>query len=375
MCLIGYSPKGAMIDRSILAHAYNQNPDGIGIMSKIGIEKFMGKKALKRARRYLEAYVVPEKVAYAIHFRWATHGAVQLSNTHPYITPQNTHAVMHNGVISITTAESSKEESDTAVFVRKYMDNVAPYDDATYYKGIEKLIGWGSKLCIMNDEGAFKLCNEEAGVWIEGIWFSNTYSLPSSVIPRSQFADTFYYKGGSRTSGYGTYINTYQKTIWDTELNRFVENPDYIPYIPKQIWDKELGTMVDNPEYKAADNQQAVVTHYMGMNKDFPNKEAPVNLLEWRAKQAAKREVWSNEDRTSYYQSLEDKLTASQEADYYDVGTAAAKAAEAELERSLEEDMSKDVAPLGGDIQATDDEEQSQWRKYLSQVASGVFNS
>src|SRR5579859_2275890 len=158
MCLIGYSPKGAMIDRSVLAYAYNQNPDGIGIMSKIGIEKFMGKKALKRARRYLEAYVVPEQVPYAIHFRWATHGAIQLSNTHPYITPKETHAVMHNGVISLTTAESSKDESDTAVYVRKYMAEMRPYDDTAFYTAIEKQIGWGSKLCIMNAEGVFKLC-------------------------------------------------------------------------------------------------------------------------------------------------------------------------------------------------------------------------
>jgi len=373
MCLIGYSPKGAMIDRSVLAHAYNQNPDGIGIMSKIGIEKFMGKKALKRARRYLEAYVVPEQVPYAIHFRWATHGAIQLSNTHPYITPKETHAVMHNGVISLTTAESSKEESDTAVFVRKYMTDVAPFEDKTYYTGIEKLIGWGNKFCIMNADGEFKLCNEDAGVWIDGIWFSNTYSLPAAFIPRPKYQDTYY--GGNRISSYGTYISTYQKTIWDHETNRFIPNPNYIPYIPKEIWDKALGKMVPNPEYKAADEEDRTQPIHMG-NKDYPRKDAPVSLLEWRAERDAKREVWPSEDRAAYYASLEEGLTP--EAEYYDVGTAAAQAKEAELERSMEEDTEipiKEIAPLGGDIQAIDDEEQSEWRKYLAQVATGVFSS
>jgi len=375
MCLIAYSPQGTMIDRSILAYAHNQNPDGIGIMSKAGIQKFLGHKALKRARRYMEAYIAPEKIPYAIHFRWATHGEVGVANTHPYVSPEKTHAVMHNGVISLTTAESSKAESDTAVFVRKYMDSIQPYDDAAYWRGIETKITWGSKLCIMNFEGAFKLCNENAGEWINGIWFSNTYSLPAHAVPRREYVyqDTWY--RGTRSSPTTGYVNTYSKDIWDYETNSFQPNPNYVPYIPKEIWDKTEGKMVPNPEYKAADDASVVC---MG-NKDFPNKDhKPVNLIEWRArKAAAEHGVWSGEDRRSYYESLEAGLTP-QEAEYYDIGTVAARAAEAELERAIEEDIPtmKDVAPIGGDFpEEQTAEERQDWKTYLSEVAAGIHNS
>lgn len=372
MCLIAYSPKGTMIDRSILAYAYNQNNDGIGIMSAAGIEKFMYKKALKRARRYIETRLVPSGIAYAIHFRWATHGDVKMCNTHPYITPEATHAVMHNGVLGITSGEATADESDTAVYVRKYMDSVPGFDDPQYWDMMEKHIGWGNKFCVMNDKGLFKLLNEDAGEWIDGIWFSNTYSLPAAVVPsKVTYGNTYggAYSGNSNYYGRGNYYRPAYSTYGYTD-------PVTHQWINKELWSFERKCMEPNPLYKAADH----------INPDDV-KTVVETATDGHVIERAER--WDSEDRASYYESLEMGLTP-QEAEYYDLGTkvaaamradqieaAAEKAAEDALERTQELPayvIDKPDADIGGDFaDPADDEEQKGFRNYLAKVAQGIL--
>lgn len=335
MCLIAYSSKGKMIDRSILAYAYNQNPDGIGVMSLCGIEKFMGKKALKRARRYLETYLAPEEIPFAIHFRWATHGDIKLANTHPYEAPTGLHWIMHNGIISLTTQESSADESDTAVYVRKFMQNAPPLSDVAYYAQLERHIGWANKFCIMDSNGTFILCNEDAGTWIDDIWFSNTYSLPAHKVP-------------DRWANYGGYYH---------------QRSGYT-YIPREMWDKEQGKMIPNPDYKETVPVTAARTQDPYL---LPRPKAQEN------------ERWNTEDRRSYYEALEAGLTV--DAEYYDAGTTigetAAKMAELDkLEDHPIEMCGKEEALIGGDFAPEEDhEEQNRFRVYLKRVAAGIYSS
>lgn len=321
MCLIIYSPAGNAIDRSVLAYAYNQNPDGIGVMSKIGPQKFMGQKALKRARRYIENYLVSAKLPFAIHFRWATHGDVILANTHPYVTPDGQHWVMHNGVIHLTTQEATPAESDTAVFVRKYMTDIPSFDDVAYFEGIARKVGWANKLCVMNAQGKFILCNDDAGVWIDGIWYSNTYSLPSTM------------------------ANDYYSTYWHRPLRSY-------EYVPEKIWDDELRALVPNPAYKTKET------------KSTPTYLLPRSRLN-------DDEQWNKEDRRAYYESLEAGLTV--DAEYYDAGIVGEQAA-----RAREASAEKEEQPIGGDFApdpVDDEEDQSKFRVYLKKVAAGIYSS
>lgn len=358
MCLIACSPKGLMVDRSILAYAYNKNPDGIGIMSINGIEKYMGKKALKRARRYIETYLVPDNTPYAVHFRWATHGNVQMSNTHPYEAPTGNHWVMHNGIISLTTAESTAEESDTAVFVRKYMTDVPGFDEIEYFNKLARTIGYGNKLCIMDSNGKFMLVNDDAGTWIDGIWFSNTYSLPANKIPHKEYA-------------YGGTSDFYNWRGKGTE------------YIPREIWDREERKMVPNPAYKAADGVKSVLDMCTGKferTADIATRTIPLLPSSQR---------WNHEDRRSYYESLEAGLTP-QEAEYYNdrgVEYAAKEIGEqAALNKTLDEleaaavrqaeAIEKETADIGGDFAPEEDrEDQNKFRTYLKAVAAGIYSS
>lgn len=180
MCLIAYSSRGEAIPRDVLDFARQTNPDGIGIMSADGVRKFFGRKYYKHARRHLRQIAGNP---FAIHFRWSTHGADCLELCHPFNVPNSDVFVMHNGVLSqVAKFIESDMESDTSVFVERIMGKVplpSSPQYADYIDRLEKFIGYGNKLLLFHAElNHFSLVNEDAGVWQEGIWYSNEYSLP-----------------------------------------------------------------------------------------------------------------------------------------------------------------------------------------------------
>lgn len=183
MCLIVYSPAGELMPREVHDTARRDNSDGIGVMSESGVERFLGRRAGKRAWRHIRR-LAERGEPYGVHYRWATHGAVTLRNTHPFQggTDGAVH-VMHNGIIALTAEDANEQDSDTSLFVREWMqrapDPEVGVECKAYYESIEKLIGYGSKLLVMGESGTFQIVNEFAGVWHEGLWYSNEYSLPN----------------------------------------------------------------------------------------------------------------------------------------------------------------------------------------------------
>jgi hypothetical protein len=165
--------------REVHDKARRENPDGIGVMSESGVARFLGRRSGKRAWRHIRG-LAERGEPYGVHYRWATHGAVMLRNTHPF--QQGAVHVMHNGIIDLTAEDATAEDSDTVIFVRDYMpgspDPVKGPECKPFYERIEALIGRGSKLLVMGESGVFKIVNEFAGVWDRGLWYSNEYSLP-----------------------------------------------------------------------------------------------------------------------------------------------------------------------------------------------------
>jgi hypothetical protein len=181
MCLIVYSPTGALLERDVFECARTINGDGVGVMSSHGIRKFLGKNADAGAWEYIE-YLATLGAPHGIHFRWATHGAVTRANCHPFRAPDSDAFVMHNGMIGLTAYRATGDRSDTALFVESYMRG-APRPQAchyrNYYRDIEADIGIENTLLVFHTStGQFTICNEDSGEWIDEHWYSNTYSLP-----------------------------------------------------------------------------------------------------------------------------------------------------------------------------------------------------
>lgn len=189
MCLIAYSPNGQLLTKRVFDYARGLNSDGIGIMSNLGVAKFVGRRSGKRAWRYLRRL---EGTEYGIHFRWATHGDVTRELAHPFESMHSDTYVMHNGIISRTAKEATSTDSDTSIFVKRYMSYV-PEPGARKYKSyfdkIQRLIGYGNKLLVFHVESAaFTIANEDEGGWTDGIWYSNDYSLPYDMAFEDSYA-------------------------------------------------------------------------------------------------------------------------------------------------------------------------------------------
>jgi Glutamine amidotransferases class-II len=179
MCLIAYVPAGKRIPENYFRSAAHDNDDGIGIMWKDGVEKFLGNKMVKRAWR-LARRLHDTNQEFAVHFRYATHGRVALVNTHPFRTPCGNAYVMHNGILTdYTPKNAGGDMSDTRnlVNVMKMQPDTVT-EDKQYWELMAEHIGWGNKLCVMSRDGDFRIVNSEAGDWLDGVWYSQTYSLP-----------------------------------------------------------------------------------------------------------------------------------------------------------------------------------------------------
>jgi predicted glutamine amidotransferase len=187
MCLLFFSADGSLMPREAFDTARTVNPDGIGIFSTEGTVRYIGKRSARKAWRELRR-LANAGVPYGAFFRWRTHGAVSQENVHPFVTADARALVAHNGVIALTAKDATSHASDTALYVSRYMcDTPAP--DEPDYDGwlarVKREIGYGNKLLVLHDTGDFTIVNESAGFWNGEHWYSNTYSVPDSVLPSS----------------------------------------------------------------------------------------------------------------------------------------------------------------------------------------------
>jgi len=181
MCLIVYSPAGTLLDYETFDCAQALNPDGIGVMSERGVQKFFGPAASDEAWRHL-CDLEEGKVPYGVHFRMATHGDISLGNCHPFSAPRSDALVMHNGIIRSMAILATSHRSDTALFVEKFMGSTPGPERShhnSYFRRISRLIGMTNTLLIFHSNTAeFTICNEDVGVWMGDHWYSNTDCLP-----------------------------------------------------------------------------------------------------------------------------------------------------------------------------------------------------
>jgi hypothetical protein len=229
MCLIAFVPKGKSLSRDVIDNANKVNPDGIGIMSPKGVEKFYGNKQLKRARNFIAA-LAAEGLPHAVHWRFATHGSRGLALCHPFKLPHAEAYLMHNGVIGATAQDASEDASDTLLYVNKLINAPLTYksgDDLSYWNERCNEIGSNNKAIVMYPDGQFIILNQDQGTIIEDIWYSNQYSLPLAMRQTSSYFVPARLRPPSTWSGhqggyYSNYSSGYQnRTGGDSAYTRY----------------------------------------------------------------------------------------------------------------------------------------------------------
>lgn len=191
MCLIIASERGVLPESELFENAIADNGDGFGVVwSESGKLKTYKTLRPSKARRFLPTL---EGRPYVMHFRLATHGRVDIENTHPF--PVTRHLFMaHNGIIPWSAVKGSAR-SDSWHFARLIASTMDGDRRAEGFErmlpGIEDAVGKSNKLAFLRSDGRIFVANEGLGVEHGGLWLSNGFSLPgrprAALVNRANF--------------------------------------------------------------------------------------------------------------------------------------------------------------------------------------------
>jgi len=245
MCLIFIKPKTA---KNYLTHerfinALTNNPHAVGIVyrdnGKVNIQRFVKPEANKE-----EIYnIIKDKEEFAIHFRYATHGILNLTNTHPFIVT-NGLCMMHNGVMS-EFGNLNKDWSDTKNFVEYFLkpyveeEGIGVVQNKDFKEDLEKVIGAGNKLLFIDKDFNFSIINENAGVWREGCWLSNSYSVEP---PYSTYYNTYAPKDGTAGKSSKKSYNYYDDFYGSEDYGLY--DDDYTTYLAGSMTRQEIDNFI-----------------------------------------------------------------------------------------------------------------------------------
>jgi hypothetical protein len=200
MCLIIAKTRGeAEIPKKYIELAAQNNPDGFGIVGKDRKGDIFLSRTLDMGE-CLDLIRVYEKeeMDFLAHFRWATHGKVDETNTHPFQL-HGLNYIVHNGVVTIPTP--NKDLSDTWHLVADMKDAIkmVSKDAVMGYLATRPQIVGGSKFAVIGEDLPLSIFNESAGVWKDGVWYSNAENFEEYKW-KSGWSDTKWGKSYSTSS-------------------------------------------------------------------------------------------------------------------------------------------------------------------------------
>lgn len=192
MCQIISGPSNLM--RSTLLNTsglieslFKSNSDGLGMAYRnkrgLKIVKAMPKSVLDV--RHIIENMPDDDRPIVQHWRFATHGTVNIQNVHPYVVVPGKVALVHNGILE-TGNDKDRTRSDTHHFVQDFLAGlVGKYPDIIHDDSFKKMLGdtiGNNRFVFMDNEGKLSIVNEDQGVKHGELWFANTYAWDPSLL-------------------------------------------------------------------------------------------------------------------------------------------------------------------------------------------------
>jgi len=173
MCLIiHHTATAKQPDINDIHDALTSNPDGVGIMLRSKRNKLSVIKHLDISINDLYDQLTDiNKLEYAIHFRWATHGKVHADNLHPFKLKHGGY-LMHNGVLpNANDLSNNGAITDTLGYIQRHIDT----NTLVCWDTVAKHITAANKFVVMTKQGT-KIVNESSGkIHSDDNWYSNEY--------------------------------------------------------------------------------------------------------------------------------------------------------------------------------------------------------
>lgn len=262
MCIAIVKKQNATISDEYLKNCFENNPDGAGIAyAKDGQLYYV--KGIFDVKTFIDEVRKAEKIstgAMLIHCRIGTSGLKDKNNCHPHVVNDNC-VMIHNGILDIDVPKGSKD-SDTVIFVRELLAPL-PKDfmkDEGIMNMITYVIGSGNKFCFLNGNGEYAIANEEAGDWVNDVWYSNTSYKWGRYSSWTWGKGT--YGRASKTTPYGAwdyddewddyYNQRYGKTIksdYDYDLTLTDKEIEKLADVIDDLTDEELVALGEYPVY------------------------------------------------------------------------------------------------------------------------------
>ena len=184
MCIAILKRKNGTITDDALRESFRYNADGAGIAytkdkKLIIIKGIFNAEVFVQKVREIEAICDNNML---IHCRIGTSGLKDASNTHPFVVNEDV-ALIHNGILDVKVPKGSPK-NDTQLFIENYLNGIDKHTlmhNKAIHGLIEKCIGHNNKFVLLDNNGFYKIINEDAGHWKDNVWYSN-YSYVKQFI-------------------------------------------------------------------------------------------------------------------------------------------------------------------------------------------------
>lgn len=176
MCVIIYKPAGVELPIKDLKKAWEANNDGAGVIIPSRCPRVLkGIMKYKKLETLIDALQDHEL---AIHLRWATHGSVNESNTHPFPCGKDRY-LMHNGILSNYGESGPKGKSDSAHFA----EDLSTLRAETIKRLLETVSG---KFLLVNRE---RVSVHGQFTEREGVYYSNLNWIPAPKVSYGTYSE------------------------------------------------------------------------------------------------------------------------------------------------------------------------------------------
>jgi gamma-glutamylcyclotransferase (GGCT)/AIG2-like uncharacterized protein YtfP len=250
MCVIIVKQKGLLLPKEVAKTSGRVNPHGLGVIwmdtFEISYHKSSEHKVLLTDRPFIA------------HFRYATVGAINKENTHPFQC--NKHEwLMMNGTIH---GKGNKKESDSRVLARELGDKPRH----TWRKELEQ---YECRFVTVNTRNrTYQIYNKELWVQRDGIWYSKANVLEEHLV-----------------AVYGTlkrgHANHYRHLTESKFIGKGVTKDKYpliVRGLPYMIEEKGKGHQVEVEVYKVDDDTFRDLDALEGHPNWYQRKRVPISM-------------------------------------------------------------------------------------------------